>query len=196
MRDRGHARAGAIARMPALEVEVEKKRTPPNPPKGGNARNRDLYEGKLAAFTAEHFPGVDVGYIAHYAAMLRMRKTEPTVEALRPLLEERRAVVSPQWQDALDQANRVKVERSRLRAMVRAPQNYIESRRVVARLLITPQPALHRLRALELLCWIWGMYEKKAKRMLDVAEASEFVIVGRLTGPAACPARAAVAGWR
>ena len=88
-RTRSRARARTQTRAPE-EVEVEEEKTPPYPPKGGRQRDRISYEGKLAEFSATHFPGVDAGYVAHYASQLRSRRTEPTVEMLRPLLEPHR----------------------------------------------------------------------------------------------------------
>ena len=64
---------------------------------------------------------------------------------------------------------------------MRAPRDYRESRAVVARLLNEPQPALHSMYALDLLLWTRRMYRQTARRLLDVADASEFQIVGRLT---------------
>lgn len=64
-----------------------KIKAPPTPPEGGRARDRVAYEGKLAEFCAEHFPGVPAGLVAQQADVLRRSKQEPTVEALRPLVE-------------------------------------------------------------------------------------------------------------
>lgn len=76
----------------ADEVEVEgERKTPPTPPRGERARDKDRYEEQLARFVAEHFPQVPPGLVAHHASQLRSRRVEPTVERLRPLIEEKAA---------------------------------------------------------------------------------------------------------
>lgn len=64
----------------------------PQPPEGGRARDRLRYEGELSSFAAEHFPGIEVGYVEHHARQLRSRGRSPTPEALRPLVEPHRPV--------------------------------------------------------------------------------------------------------
>lgn len=86
-------RDGGIVTPTEVEVEVElEEKTPPLPPEGGRTRDRIRYEGELAEFGAEHFPGIDVGYVSHFAGRLRASGHEPTVAALRPLVEQHRPV--------------------------------------------------------------------------------------------------------
>lgn len=78
----------AAVTPPEVEVEGKGRETPPRPPaSGGRKRDRDRYEGKLAEFCAEHFPGVPAGLVNQQADSLRQAGVEPTVEALRPLIE-------------------------------------------------------------------------------------------------------------
>ena len=81
-RSRGRARAQA---RPPEDVDVDRE-TPPDPPTGGRATDRDSYEAELGEFTRRHFPGVPPKAVAHYASLLRARRIEPTLEALRPLI--------------------------------------------------------------------------------------------------------------
>jgi hypothetical protein len=83
-RDVTAARNGSVTQT---EVEVEEKRTPPLPPQGGRERDVLAYEGELAEFCAEYFPGIPADFIAHQASELRASRVEPTVAALRPLVE-------------------------------------------------------------------------------------------------------------
>ena len=82
---------------------------------------------------------------------------------------------------ALKQAQRVRAQRTRLHHMVRAPHDQRKSRALVAGLLVTPQRALRRMHAVELLGWSWGMSDQVAERMLDRAGASTVKTVGDLT---------------
>lgn len=59
----------------------------PLPPAGGRTRDRVRFEGELAEFCAEHFPGVPAGLVNQGAQALRASNVEPTVEALRPFVE-------------------------------------------------------------------------------------------------------------
>lgn len=86
------SRAGAPGRVSRPDPT---RPLPPLPPEGGRTRDRIAYEGELAEFCAEQFPGIDVGYIEHFASDLRMRGQEPTVEALRPLVEQYRTAEAP-----------------------------------------------------------------------------------------------------
>jgi len=88
----GGPRAGAPA---GASRPVPSQPLPPLPPRGKKQRDLLRYEGKLAEFTAQHFPGVDPGYVAHYESMLRASGREPTVEALRPLVERYGTVEAP-----------------------------------------------------------------------------------------------------
>lgn len=78
------SRAGARAPIPAVPDPTQ---SPPSPPVGGRQRDRIAFEGKLAEFCAEHFPGVPAGLVNQQADSLRQAGVEPTVEALRPLIE-------------------------------------------------------------------------------------------------------------
>lgn len=75
-------RAGVVPAGP-----VPTHPTAPLPPAGGRQRDRISYEGKLAEFSVEFFPGAPAGLVAQMAAELRTGGREPTVEALRPLVE-------------------------------------------------------------------------------------------------------------
>lgn len=83
---RADSRAGARAPVPAVPDPTTP--TAPLPPRGGRDRDRIRYEGELAEFSATHFPGINVGYVSHFAASMRAVGREPTVNALRPLVEE------------------------------------------------------------------------------------------------------------
>lgn len=94
-----HANGNANAvRGRNTEEEEEEEKTPPNPPQaggvcpapliGGRARDRTAIETQIASFVAEHFPGVPAGLVTHCAAQLRSAKREPTVAALRPLIQQ------------------------------------------------------------------------------------------------------------
>jgi hypothetical protein len=62
--------------------------SPPSPPQaGGRKRDRDRYEKDLSAWARAHFPGVDLGLIAHGVSNLRTQNVEPTADALRPWVE-------------------------------------------------------------------------------------------------------------
>jgi hypothetical protein len=80
------SRAGAPGRGPAVPDPTYP--TPPLPPAGGRERDLIKYEGELAEFSAEHFPGIDAGYVKWAAAELRSRHIEPTVAELRPMVEQ------------------------------------------------------------------------------------------------------------
>lgn len=58
--------------------------TPPSPPRGGRRRDVDSFKEAFASWAAEHFPGIEVGYVQHAVRELQNRGTEPTVEAMRP----------------------------------------------------------------------------------------------------------------
>jgi hypothetical protein len=79
------SRAGAPGRGPAVPDPTHP--TAPLPPTGGRTRDRISYEGKLAEFSAAHFPGAPAGLVAQQAELLRRSGHEPTVHALRPLVE-------------------------------------------------------------------------------------------------------------
>ena len=88
-RARARLRARPLASAPALDVDVDVdvEKTPPSPPKGGRAADRDRYEQQLASWVARHFPGIPPKAVAHEAALLRERRIEPTAEALTPRIE-------------------------------------------------------------------------------------------------------------
>ena len=84
----GSRAAGTHTDAPSRRSRSRRREDPPDPPGGGRRRRDRLsYEGKLAEFCVTYFPGVNAGYIAHYASLMRGRGQEPTVEALRPFLE-------------------------------------------------------------------------------------------------------------
>lgn len=82
---------------PEVEVEVEEKNFPPNPPQaggvcpapliGGRHRDRERRETEIAAFAAEHFPDQPVGLVRHWASQLRNAGHEPTVDLIRLQLQ-------------------------------------------------------------------------------------------------------------
>jgi hypothetical protein len=81
---------------PNPSINHPKNQPPPTPPQaGGRKRARSLYDSELLAFRDEHFPGIPVGLVAHYAAQLRSLGHEPTVESLRPLVEKHAPVEDP-----------------------------------------------------------------------------------------------------
>ncbi len=89
-KDATHASRNAVTNASVTDAPNPnpKLRTPPDPPaSGGRQRDRIRFEGELAEFCAEHFPGVPSGLIAQQADLLRRSDQEPTVEALRPLVE-------------------------------------------------------------------------------------------------------------
>lgn len=77
-------RAESDGPVPSRPIPI----APQPPASGGRQRDRVRYEGELAEFVAEHFPGVAPGYIDHFAHQLRDRNVAPTVEALRPMVED------------------------------------------------------------------------------------------------------------
>jgi hypothetical protein len=56
---------------------------PPEPPKGGRARDRASYEEELSVWAGEHFPGVDVKQLGALVSWLRGRITPLTADAVR-----------------------------------------------------------------------------------------------------------------
>lgn len=61
---------------------------PPLPPQGGRARDRAAYKEQLTSFRDEHFPDAPTDLVAHCADELRVRGVDPTVDALRPHIEQ------------------------------------------------------------------------------------------------------------
>lgn len=77
-------RAGVVPTRPVPTTPT----APLSPPaSGGRQRDRISFEGELADFCVEHFPGVPAGLVKQQADSLRASGVEPTVEALRPLVE-------------------------------------------------------------------------------------------------------------
>jgi hypothetical protein len=112
--DRGDAASGGsdelASRRPTLRarpdgVELQEEQ-PPQPPHAGEAtfpdkpdcyrdqgRKRQVdvaFDEEATAFARRHFPGISEGYVRHHAVDLRSRGKQPTVEALRPLVEQHR----------------------------------------------------------------------------------------------------------
>lgn len=81
--------AGARSRSPS---RPDPTHYPPDPPQAGGRKRDHLQVGlEKNAWCAEHFPGVQPRLVDHFAEQLRLRGKEPTVEALRPLLEKYRS---------------------------------------------------------------------------------------------------------
>ena len=88
----GHTRDVTPSSRPEVEVgKLREEKTPPKPPASGGQRRQQKFQEELRHFVDEHFPNVPAGLVAHQASQLRSLGREPTVEALRPLLEEHAA---------------------------------------------------------------------------------------------------------
>lgn len=92
-----------------------------------------------------------------------------------------------QVMSALQKANRMRSERSRVRKAIEEHRDYVEGRSMVAAVLEEPLPAaLGTLPARELLRWVHNMNGPTVTRLLTAVDATEFTLCGKLTARQRC----------
>jgi hypothetical protein len=85
--DRDTSRPVTPSTQPDLTKPEEETPLPPKRGSSRRVRDREKYDAQIAAFAAEHFPGVDVGLVRHGLVELDARGIEATPEALRPWVD-------------------------------------------------------------------------------------------------------------
>lgn len=85
-----HSRAGApAAGAPASRpVPTQSRPVPPNPPRGGRQRERDLFKEQMHAWATEHFPAAPASKVEALADQMRQIGRVPTVENMRAYAEQ------------------------------------------------------------------------------------------------------------
>lgn len=78
-----------VSYKPSLNRPTENQPPLPPAPRGERERDRGLWENEhLLPFCAEHFPSAPCNLVAHFAAEIRSVGEEPTVDRLRPLVQQ------------------------------------------------------------------------------------------------------------